>query len=109
ATPHDLPHQAFPVMNLWQLSPDESRLVTTGSAARVWDTATGRLQATLVGLRDGECAVVNLDGHYIGTPKAESDLVYVVQTADGQELLSPKEFAAKYGWKNDPTSVSIPK
>jgi hypothetical protein len=31
-----------------------------------------------------------------------------LQTAAGQEPLSPKEFADKYGWKNDPSKVVLP-
>lgn len=38
---------------------------------------------------------------------ARIDLV-VVETDAGQELLSPEEFSAKYGWKNDPSQVPLP-
>jgi hypothetical protein len=34
-------------------------------------------------------------------------LAYVVQTDQGQETLSPQEFAKKYGWKNDPERVRL--
>jgi WD40 repeat protein len=108
-TRHGLPDQAI-VEESWQFSPDNARLVSTGSADRVWNTATGELQASVVPLADGRAAVVSADGHYLtNTPLAENNLVYIVQTADGQELLSPKEFAAKYGWQNDPRKVSLPR
>jgi WD40 repeat protein len=106
-TSHGLPNQATPPLE-WQFSSDGERLVTTGSAARVWDTSTGGLQASLVALHEGQCAVVSNDGHHLGTPLAANDLVYVVQRADGQELLSPQEFAAMYGWQNDPGKVKPP-
>ena len=35
----------------------------------------------------------------------ERDLVYIVQTAGGQLTLTPSEFAARFGWKNDPALV----
>ena len=42
-------------------------------------------------------------GHYrCENPTVEAELVYVVQTEQGQQTLTPPEFAAKYGWKNDP-------
>jgi len=34
-------------------------------------------------------------------------IVYVVETADGQDTLSPAKFAKKYGWKNDPEQVRL--
>ncbi|HVA51324.1 MAG TPA: WD40 repeat domain-containing protein [Pirellulales bacterium] len=96
----------------WQLVPrfsDDGRfLLIPGAGVRVIDTASGDLLATMRPLPDRQAAVISPDGHYLGTPWAEEDLVYVVQTADGQELLSPKEFAAKYGWKNDPSKVKLP-
>jgi WD40 repeat protein len=33
--------------------------------------------------------------------------VYVVQTAAGQQTLTSKQFAEKYGWQNDPTKADI--
>jgi hypothetical protein len=37
----------------------------------------------------------------------ERELVYIVETDEGQETLSPETFAAKYGWKNDPSKVTM--
>jgi hypothetical protein len=34
-------------------------------------------------------------------------IVTVVETAQGQETLSPAEFAKKYGWQNDPAQVRL--
>lgn len=36
------------------------------------------------------------DGHYRGSPDVEKELVYVVQTNQGQDTLTPAEFAQKY-------------
>ena len=47
------------------------------------------------------------EGHYRGTPRADQLIVYVVRTAKGQEVLTPKEFEDKYGWKNDPDKVRL--
>lgn len=33
--------------------------------------------------------------------------VYIVQTASGQQTLSPVEFANRYGWQNDPSQVRL--
>jgi hypothetical protein len=42
-----------------------------------------------------------------GTPRAEREIVYVVETERGQETLTPAEMAKKYGWKNDPAKVRL--
>ena len=34
-------------------------------------------------------------------------MVHIVQTDQGQETLTPEEFAKKYGWKNDPERVRL--
>ena len=39
--------------------------------------------------------------------EAGRHLVYVVETADGQEFLKPAEFEKKYGWTNDPEKVRL--
>ena len=71
----------------------------------------GRLLTTLVTLDDdpAKCAFLSPDGHYKGDPanmdKIREQLVYVVQTKDGQDTLTPAEFETKYGWKNDPAKV----
>jgi hypothetical protein len=54
---------------------------------------------------DHQVLAVSPDGHYSGTPAAESQLLYVVETDRGQDLLSPEEFARKSSWKNDPDLV----
>jgi WD40 repeat protein len=45
---------------------------------------------------------VSADGRYRASPEIEKQIVYVVQTAAGQETLAPAEFAERFGWKNDP-------
>ena len=39
--------------------------------------------------------------------RAEQHIVYVVKTAKGQEIFTPKEFAKKFTWKNDPDKVRL--
>jgi hypothetical protein len=75
------------------------------ATTHVWDVATGRVQAVLLGLPRDRALAVGATGHYRCTPGVERDLVYVVQTDRGQETLTPEEFARKYGWKNDPEQV----
>ncbi|HQU42978.1 MAG TPA: hypothetical protein PK867_09205 [Pirellulales bacterium] len=40
-------------------------------------------------------------GHYRASPRADELLVYVVETAEGQEMLSREQFAERFGWKNN--------
>ena len=48
---------------------------------------------------------ISSDGHYAADFDAEKEIVYVVQTDQGQETLTPEEFSKRYGWKNDPSKV----
>jgi hypothetical protein len=60
---------------------------------------------TLLSLRGEQDTIVSPDGHYAGPPDMEKRIVYVIQTEQGQDSLTPEELAKKYGWKNDPTKV----
>ena len=44
---------------------------------------------------------------YLSPAEFERDLVCIVQTDLGQELLTLGEFAQRYGWKNDPERVRL--
>ena len=48
-----------------------------------------------------------LEAGYRSTFRVEQEVVYVVQTDQGQEVFSPEEFEKKYGWKNDPEKVRL--
>ncbi len=50
---------------------------------------------------------ISSEGHFRGSAEIEKQLVYVVQTDDGQETLPPEEFAEKYGWRNNPDTVHL--
>jgi hypothetical protein len=63
----------------------------------------GQLVRTLLPLGGGHWAVVSPDG----SPGVEKEFVYVVQTENGQETLTPEEFSKKYGWKNDAKTLSL--
>jgi formylglycine-generating enzyme required for sulfatase activity/WD40 repeat protein len=69
---------------------------------------TGEMLCTLLTLDDKGWAFLSPDGHYTGSPGVEKEFVYVVLTDTGEQLtLTPAEFAAKYGWKNDPARVQL--
>lgn len=86
---------------LWNFLPERG-LLQTGSfsyAVRFRDITSNRPQATLVLLRQGRTAlglVVTPQGHYRASPRLEPEIVYVVRSERGQQVLSPDEFAAKY-------------
>jgi serine/threonine protein kinase/WD40 repeat protein len=67
-----------------------------------WNTATGQPLGTLVILTGGKHLFISPEGHYSGSAGIEKELVYVAQTAEGQEMLSPAEFSKRFGWKNNP-------
>ena len=41
------------------------------------------------------------------SPEINDAFVYVVQTVEGQQTLTPQEFANRYGWQNDPDKVRL--
>jgi len=61
----------------------------------------------MLSLRDGKHAVVSPQGHFRGSPDVEKEFAYIVRTDKEQLTLTPTEFAKKYGWKNDPSKVSL--
>lgn len=67
----------------------------------------GSERARIVPLRNGAWLTGRPDGHYRGSPGVEKEIVYIVQTEAGQEVLTPDEFEKKYGWKNDPQRVRL--
>jgi WD40 repeat protein len=91
-----------------EVSPDGRLVAWRGqSAIRLRETETGQVVSTLLSLRDSQYAAISPEGHFSGSPGVEKELVYVVQTDEGQFTLTPDEFAEKYGWKNDPEKVRL--
>ena len=89
------------------LSPDGQVYVTSeDSMIRVVRMQDDKSLYTIVPLREGKHITVSPEGHYRGSPGVEKDLVYVVQTDEGQQTLTPAEFSKRFGWKNDPSKVS---
>jgi WD40 repeat protein len=88
-------------------SPDGRSLVGGGELPTtfVWNVADGRRRAVLHGLPEDRGLAVSAGGHFRCTAGVEDDLIYVVQTDKGQETLSPREFARRCGWKNEPDQV----
>jgi WD40 repeat protein len=73
-------------------------------SVRFWDAATGRVKMTTIA-DAGQVVTIGADGNYRSANEAECGLVAVVQTDKGQETLSLKEFATKYGFRNSPGAV----
>ena len=61
-----------------------------------------QVTAMLLTFNRGQVVSISPSGHYRASPRADELLVYVVETADGQETLSREQFAERFGWKNDP-------
>ena len=78
-----------------------------GNTYQLRDLSDGKLLRTILPLPREQYAVISPEGHFTGSPGVENELVYVVQTDEGQQTLTPAEFAAKYGWKNDPGRVGF--
>jgi WD40 repeat protein len=93
-------------------SPDGQFLVCSGlnGTARVWDVKNNFQHYTvLLPLwgSSGPGMAINPQGDYRGPPGIEEHLIYVVQTDGGQELLTPRDFANRYGWINEPWQVGL--
>jgi WD40 repeat protein len=89
-------------------SPDGKTLISPKDGTiRFWDADTGQLRGMVVTLSAEKALTLTPLGHYRGSRWIEREIVYVAQTARGQETLTPEEFAQKYGWKNDPQRVRL--
>ena len=74
---------------------------------RIWDVGEGCPIRTYMPLPEAGCLAVSAEGHYSVSQgvDVEKELLYIVVTDAGQEMLTPSQFAKKYGWKNDPAKV----
>jgi len=91
-------------------SPDGASLLSGHSDgfAFLWDVKTGQRRAAFLAFSPDRHLTISPEGHYRGSPDIEKEIVYVALTEDGrQETLTPAEFAAKFGWKNDPDKASL--
>ena len=88
------------------ISTDGKTLVAASldRASRFWDAQSGKLKMTLIA-NGGQIVAIGADGNYRCSSEAEAELVGVVQTDKGQETVSLKELATKYGFRNSPASV----
>jgi serine/threonine protein kinase/Tol biopolymer transport system component len=98
-----------------EFSPDAAYLASDwANVRRIIRLADGD---TVVSLATQQ-ALVSPDGHvwtpdeprgsaWAVAPSIASHFVYIVQTASGQQTLTPLEFANRYGWQNDPSQVRL--
>ena len=86
---------------------DTNRTLAVGTAdrsVRFFETATGKLRATLITDHD-QVPAISADGHY--RADADPELVYVVQAESSQDTYSVADFAKKFRWKNAPNQVKL--
>ena len=77
------------------------------ATAYLWDSETGVPLGAITVACD-KIVYISPEGHYHCPPGVEKELVYVAMTNSGEQItLTPDEFSKKYGWKNDPTKVSL--
>jgi WD40 repeat protein len=102
----DLPGMA-PITNVGWSAAGKSMITSEADRmVRVFDLGNGHLRASMIG--DGkQFATVSATGHFRVSDEANCELVYVAQTAKGQETHSIKDFAAKYRFKNNPAAVVL--
>jgi WD40 repeat protein len=90
----------------WSPAGHSMVLSESDRSVRVFDLATGHLRSSAVA--DGkQVVVVSAAGHFRAADEATSELVYVVQTGKSQETLTPKEFVAKFQFRNNPGAVVL--
>ncbi len=80
---------------------------TIDRCVRFWTTATAQIHATVVTDRD-QLSCISTEGYYRIANESDTELVCVVLTKTGMDTYPPKEFAAKFAWKNNPALARIP-
>jgi hypothetical protein len=117
----DVRQESIPAFQSLAWSPDNRHLATrTGmleGILRVFDVVAEQMQSLIMirntrsgpgGQDETQVILFSSDGHYrMLAGREANDLVYVVQTQEGQLNLTPAEFAQRYGWKNDPNRVRL--
>jgi formylglycine-generating enzyme required for sulfatase activity/serine/threonine protein kinase/WD40 repeat protein len=95
------------------VAPDGKTAVGRGPTGTLhwWDCATGeRLGVAVPFCRDVEWLIVSPEGHYRASPEIEEakEILYVAELDSGEQVtLTPEEFAARFGWKNDPAKAIV--
>ena len=86
-------------------------VVVTGRAAHVFRATDGEPRGVLRFAINGEEAgavAVSPKGHFKRSGEKRIPLVAVGLTEDGEQvILTPEVLAARYGWENDPSKVSL--
>ncbi len=81
-------------------------LLAGPSTIRLHRPQERKLLRTILIFADHNYAVISPTGHYDGSCQP-GDIVYVVQTQEGQATLDEKQFASQYNWKNDPQKLAV--
>lgn len=91
-----------------EFSPDGSLVIAAakGRTVYVWRRVEGELQGAIVDQND-HVLLVDAHGNYRLDASAKPDMFFVAQTAEGQLMLTPAEFTARFGWTNHPEAVKF--
>ena len=75
----------------------------------IYDEPSGELLASqVIWWGPGKHLFLSPEGHVRCSEKMRDDVVYVALTDDGRQItLRADEFAAKFGWKNDPEKIRL--
>ena len=75
----------------------------------IYDEPSGELLASqVIWYGPGKHLLLSPEGHVRCSPAMSEDVVYVALTDDGRQVtLRPAEFAAAYGWNNDPERIRL--
>ncbi|MBC7815555.1 MAG: hypothetical protein IAG10_01505 [Planctomycetaceae bacterium] len=104
--------------NIIEISPDGQQLAVDHGGLSI-HSLDGQLLTSFLSLGDPlQPLIISADGHFWSNDQSQgpfwatkgsvpNTLVYVVQTASGQQTLTPVEFANRYGWQNDPSQVRL--
>ncbi len=99
--------QTFPGVLPGKFAGDGSLLLSPHqNAVHLTDVRTGRSRGTILHLA-GQCAILSPDGHLQAGPEFDTQIVYVIQTEEGQQTLTANDFTKKYMWKNDPQKARM--
>jgi hypothetical protein len=104
--------------NVVEISPDGQLIASNLGGKLCIHRLNGQLVASFHSANDGSVPIVGgAEGHlwtaelprgpFWATKGTVAHLVYVAQTASGQESLMPQAFAIRYGWQNDPSRVRL--
>lgn len=91
----------------WSAETETIASGTDGSVLHLWCARTARPLGACLLCGSKTNLYLSPEGHYQLTGEYQGEFVYVIETEQGQETLTPEQFSERCGWSNDPAKAEF--